>query len=96
MAVYGELGRVSLIVIRKVRILKFWFKIISDPCTLLINFYKQHMQDVNSNRNMKCWSANIMSLLNELGFSYLWNDQELTSRSQLNIWVFFSGILYIF
>ena len=28
MAVYGELGRVSLIVIRKVRILKFWFKII--------------------------------------------------------------------
>ena len=42
------------------------------------------MQDVNNNRNMKCWSSNIMSLLNELGFSYLWNDQAL-SRSQLNM-----------
>ena len=40
------------------------------------------MQDVNNNRNMKCWPSNIMSLLNELGFSFLWNDQAL-SRSQL-------------
>ena len=30
------------------------------------------MQDVNDNRNMKCLSINIMALLNELGFSYLW------------------------
>ena len=84
MAVYGELGRVPLIVIRKVRILKFWFKILSDPYTLLYKVYKQQVQDVNNNRNMKCWSSYIMSLLNELGFSYLWNDQAL-SRSQLNM-----------
>ena len=87
MAVYGELGRVPLIVIREVRILKFWFKMLSDPYTLLYKVYKQQVQqvqNVNNNRNMKCWSSNIMSLLNELGFSYLWNDQAL-SRSQLNM-----------
>ena len=65
MAVYGELGRVPFIVIRKVRILKFLFKILSDPYTLLYKVYKQQVQDVNNNRNMKCWSSNIMSLLNE-------------------------------
>ena len=30
------------------------------------------MQDVNNNRNMKCLSSYIMTLLNELGLSYLW------------------------
>ena len=34
-AVYGEIGRVPLSVIRKVRILKFWFKIVKNQNSLL-------------------------------------------------------------
>ena len=36
MIVYGELGRVSLYVLRKVRIVKYLYKILADPFTLLI------------------------------------------------------------
>lgn len=84
MAVYGELGRMPLFVLRKVRILKYWYKILSDPYTLLYKVYIKQVQDVNNHRNLKCWSANIKCLLNELGFSYLWINQEI-SQLQLNM-----------
>ena len=33
-AVYGELGRVPLFVLRKIRILKYWYKILSSQGSL--------------------------------------------------------------
>ena len=83
MIVYGELGRVPLYVSRKVRIVKYWYKILSDPCTLLNKVYKQEANDVDNNSNMKSWSANVKSLLNDHGFSYIWNNQDV-SQKQLN------------
>ena len=77
MIVYGELGRVPLYLLRKVRIVKYWYKILADPFTLLYKVYKQQVCDVNNNRNLKSWSANVKLLLNELWFSYLWNNQEM-------------------
>ena len=84
MAVYGKLGRVPLFASRNKRIIKYWFKILSDPYTLLYKVYKQEVQDVNNNRNLKCWSANVKLLLDELGFSYLWNEQNIT-HLQINM-----------
>ena len=66
MIVYGELGRVPLYVLRKVRIVKYWYNILADPFTLLYKVYKQQVYDVNNNRNLKSWSANVKLLLNEL------------------------------
>ena len=84
MAIYGELGRVPFYVIRKVRIIKYWYKILADPFTLLYKVYKQQVADVDNNRNLKSWSANVKTLLNNLGFSYLWNSQNI-SQLQLNM-----------
>ena len=83
MIVYGELSRVPLYVLRNVRFVKYWYKILADPFTLLYQVYKQQVCDVN-NRNLKSWSANVKLLLNELGFSYLWNNQEM-SQLQLSM-----------
>ena len=81
MIVYGELGRVPLYVLRKVRIVKYWYKILADPLTLLNKVYKQQICNVNNNRNLKSWSANVKLLLIELGFSYLWSNQEMVNYS---------------
>ena len=84
MIVYGELGRVPLYVLRKVWIVKCWYKILADPFTFLHKVYKQKVCNVNNNRNLKSWSASVKLLLNELGFSYLWNNQEM-SQLQLSM-----------
>ena len=84
MTIYGELGRVPFYGISKIRIVKYWFKILADPFTLLYKVYKQQATDVDNNRNLKSWSANVKTLLNSLGISYLWNSQSI-SQLQLNM-----------
>ena len=32
----------------------------------------------NINSNLNCWSSNVKLLLEELGFSNLWNEQSIT------------------
>ena len=59
MTIYGELCRVPFYVIRKIRIVKYWFKILANPFTLLYKVYKQQAIDVDNNRNLKSWSANV-------------------------------------
>ena len=71
MIVYGELSRVPLYVSRKVRIVKYWYKILANPFTLLYKVYKQQVCNVNNNRYLESWSANVKLLLNELGVSCL-------------------------
>ena len=44
-AVYGEVGRVPLSILRKVRILKYWHKILTSNDTLLYKVYKQQVND---------------------------------------------------
>ena len=69
-AVYGELGRFPLVVLRKIRILKYWFKILNAPESLLYKVYLQQVNQLNINANFECWAAGIRKILNELGFSY--------------------------
>lgn len=74
-AVYGEVGRVPLSVIRKVRILKFWFKIVNNPDSLLSKVF--YDQIVNNYTNS--WASQVEMLLNDLGFSYLWNANTVSN-----------------
>ena len=83
-AVYGELGRFPLFVLRKIRILKYWFKILTAPDSLLYKVYLQQVTYLNIDANFNCWAQCVRNLLNELGFSYLWDFQSI-SKLQL-IW----------
>ena len=74
-AVYGEIGRVLLSIIRKVRILKFWFKIIKNPNSLLYKIF----QDQINNSYLDSWASKVKQLFNELGFSFLWNNSNITN-----------------
>ena len=81
-AIYGELGRVPLIVKRKERILKYWFKIKNSSDIVLNNAHLNEFlivdQDSGSFR-IKYWASELKSMLNDLGFSYLWNADTITS-----------------
>ena len=73
--VYGEIGRVPLSVIRKVRVLKFWFKIIKNPHSLLYKIFQYQID----NSYLDSWLSKVKQLLNELGFSFLWNNSNITN-----------------
>lgn len=80
-AVYGELGQFPLHVIRNVRIVKFSFKIMKDPDSLMYKlcFMKNaHGMFVNE------WTVNLKKLLDNLGFAYLLNSNDFEYQ-QLNI-----------
>ena len=77
--VYGELGRITLDIYRKERILKYWYKINKSPNTLMHKVLKEQI-DINQNYDSnKCWSTQLKAMLNELGLNYLWNNEALTN-----------------
>ena len=75
-AIYGELGRVPLNVIRKKRILKYWFKIIKSEGSLINKLFKYQIE--NNYNNDAMWADQVKNLLSELGFSYLWQNNNIT------------------
>ena len=75
-AVYGELGRVPLNILRKERILKYWFKIVNSRDTLI---YKAFNNLKDSRQNAIGWALEVKNLLNNLGFNYLWNNENVSN-----------------
>ena len=55
-AVYGELGRVPLHILRKERLLKYWFKILNSRDTLI---YKAFTILKDSRQNTVGWALDI-------------------------------------
>ena len=74
-AVYGELCRFPFIIIRKIRILKYWFRIVKKPGSLM---HKVFMLKGENGSYLNDWAKHVKSLLDNLGFSFLWNDQNIT------------------
>lgn len=64
-AVFGELGRIPLSVLCKVRAIKFWIKIMKNPDSAVYSIYL----DQCSNINGTCWANQINSLIDRLGFT---------------------------
>ncbi|MES9883266.1 MAG: reverse transcriptase family protein [Sedimenticola sp.] len=79
LAIYGELGRVPLVIKRKERILKYWRRILLTDNSLLSHVFQADVATAISP-----WVSNVKSLLDNLGFSYLWNKPEV-SKPQLNM-----------
>ena len=73
-AVYGQLGRVPMSVIRKVCIVKYWFKIMKNSGLMLHRIFL----DQNISNLTDSWSNKVKDLLYNLGFAYLWNDENVT------------------
>ena len=78
---YGELGRLPLCVFRKLRMIKYWIRIIvnydSRPNSLVCKTYDMMYQEVTQGRaNVRYnWAAQIKHMLEEAGFTYVWNNQ---------------------
>ena len=80
---YGDLGRLPLSVFRKLRIIKYWIRIVEnyDSNSLLCKTYNMMYQEViqgRANINVSYnWAAQIKHILDELGFTYryVWNNQ---------------------
>ena len=84
LAVYGELGRVPLNVLHKIKVLKYWFKVLSMSLSILYKIYNQQVTAVNTDVNSNSLASNIYRLLDNWGFTYLWNSQNM-SQLQLNM-----------
>ena len=80
-AVYGELGRVPLHVMRKERILKYWFKVKCSTNTLLQETYLNEIhvaEQCHYPTSMSFWTIKVKQLLDNLGFTFLWDSEDIT------------------
>jgi hypothetical protein len=68
--VYGEVGRYPLYVARYVRIIKYWFKLITTDNIVLKTLYNQALNDCNS--GCTNWVTNVKQLLSTYGFADVW------------------------
>ena len=76
---YGELGRVPFIIQRKIRMINYWLKLLGlNDQSIHIKLYLMLKQDLDNNisYNGSNWAFQIKSLLNELGLSYIWLQQN--------------------
>ena len=80
---YGESNSVDMTTKVNIRIISFWNKIncsnISKLSTQMCHFLNKLYIDNPDDFNFK-WSARIKQLLDNAGFSYVWNAQNLNSK----------------
>ena len=72
-AVYGELARLPFSVVRSLRIVKYYFKIMKSSDSLMYKVLHGDVDNFGNITNNKSWAAEVKSLLNDLGFNFLWN-----------------------
>ena len=68
---FGELGKFSLRVLCKERILKNWLRLISNKEGLRYEIYMCQKYDCE-NKRRKNWAYEVRYLLNTLGLNYIW------------------------
>ena len=76
---YGQLGRFPLIVYRKISMIRYWIKILSSSNTFIPKIiYSMLKTDLDNNitYNGSNWAFQIKNILDDLGFSNLWIQQN--------------------
>ena len=80
--IYGELGRVPLIIIRKCNMIRYWLKIIKSPENSIIKkIYNMLRNDAELNityTGLNC-GHHVKTLLQSLGFNEVWINQSENS-----------------
>ena len=77
-ALYGELGRLPLSIIRKLKIVKYWLKILNKNDKSHVKTIKVMLKedtDHNRNYNNKNWAFQVKDMLHHLGLSFVWDQQ---------------------
>ena len=81
--VYGELGRFPILINRKIRILKYWVKIVNGKaCPLVKQMYNVgalYNATLSDNRVIN-WASLVESLINSLGFGLVWTEQFVANE----------------
>jgi hypothetical protein len=72
LALYGETGRYHVIIHRKLRILKYWFKLMNSFNTnqLLYTLYIEMLKECENGKTN--WLTNVKILLQESGYPDVW------------------------
>jgi hypothetical protein len=71
--VLSELGRLPLHIIRKIRIVKYWLKLLETRNCILISLY----EDMLERNNTSNWLYQVKYLLCSLGFGDVWYKQHV-------------------
>ena len=78
--IYGELGRYSLNVNCKLRIIRYWLKtIMGKHNTLVYNMYQITHRNCENGTSLNGWTATIKSLLFSLGLNFVWYNQGVVN-----------------
>ena len=76
---YGELGRVPFVITRKIRMIKYWAKLLKlDANAIPKKIYFMLRKDAENNviYNGANWASQVKSLLDKLGLTYIWVQQD--------------------
>ena len=77
-ALYGEVGRLPLSVIRKINTIKYWIKILNqNDSSLVKQVFLMLREDADNHRNYsgKNWASQIKGMLQQHGLGYVWQQQ---------------------
>ena len=82
--VYGELGVLPLFIQRKIRVVKYWLKIISVDRRVLFPFsvYKRLLELSIDKPNCITWATLVKDVLNKCGLGYAWVDQCVNNETE--------------
>ena len=84
-AILLELGRVPISVLFKERIFMYWLKIIRNKDSLIYKMYRILRRNMNTIAKYKNWALYVKVLLQELGFLYLWDSEDVSAVSLQSI-----------
>ncbi|XP_052772033.1 uncharacterized protein LOC128211362 isoform X1 [Mya arenaria] len=74
--IYGELGRTTLYTRRVVNVIRYWLKVIKlDAHKYVKGMYSHMCSYIETRPNCKSWANDVCSLLQSLGFHYVWLNQ---------------------
>lgn len=77
---FGELGRVPLSILRKIHMVRYWLKLLKSGNNCVIkSIYLMLRNDADSNNsyNKLNWAYHIKSMLQSLGLTNLWIEQDM-------------------
>ena len=76
---FGELRRYHMKIRRQIIMVKFWSKLVNlDNSSIIKKIYNMLKNEANNNRTMKGinWASHMKTLLDSLGLSNLWANQD--------------------
>ena len=81
--IYGELGRYPIEIDIKLRCISFWGRLVSGKQTKISHILYRLCKTMHDSNVPFCWMAFIQKILNECGYSYVWNFENFESVNWL-------------